>query len=274
MENTTLIHLFCYLLGVHIILSYGCGQSEYRSEAGDCCPMCNLGMVVQKECDGDYSTACELCSTGRTYMDQPNGLKQCFPCKSCHRQKGLYVLSSCTVMRNTQCKVMEGYYCTEFSGGECSSALKHRQCEPGEAIKTPGSEKSDTVCEACPSGFYSPLGIKCTRWTDCSVRDEVQQRAGSAVEDVQCVSKSSRQRYSIIPAAASALILLLLLIIRFIKHKNPEKSHKKRREVNRGDERLWINGSCTGNSSAHTESSVVRLNFFRNGNRETRSAQP
>uniref|UniRef100_W5L5T8 Si:ch211-261n11.8 n=1 Tax=Astyanax mexicanus TaxID=7994 RepID=W5L5T8_ASTMX len=208
----TLLMQQLYLYGVHVILSYGCGQSEYQSEAGECCPMCGLGMVVHIDCHGDYSTACKPCSTGRTFMDQPNGLKQCFPCKSCDSQKGLYVWSSCTVMRNTQCKVMEGYYCTEFLGGECSSALKHRQCEPGETIKTPGSEKSDTVCEACPSGFYSPLGINCTRWTDCSVRDEVQQREGSAVEDVQCVSKASRHRYCIIPAAASALAVLLYTV--------------------------------------------------------------
>lgn len=164
MKSTFLIHQV-YIFGIRFILTYGCSQSEYQSANGDCCPMCNIGMVVLRDCFGDYSTTCKPCSGG-TFMDHPNGLKQCFPCKSCDSQQGLYVLNSCSTMRDTQCEVLVGFYCKEYRGSECRSALKHRQCEPGEAIKTPGNKASDTVCEACPSGFYSLLGINCTRWTE------------------------------------------------------------------------------------------------------------
>uniref|UniRef100_A0A3B1IVD5 Tumor necrosis factor receptor superfamily member 5-like n=1 Tax=Astyanax mexicanus TaxID=7994 RepID=A0A3B1IVD5_ASTMX len=256
--------------------SSACARAEYETGDEECCPMCAPGNRVYRDCTEYTSTTCVPCM-GATFLDAPNGLKECFICMICDPGVGLRVRTACTRTSDTVCEPLPGFYCTEQHRGSCIQAKKHTKCRPGEFIQHMGSEKSDTVCEACSSGFYSPLGINCTRWTDCSVRDEVQQREGSAVEDVQCVSKASRHRYSIIPAAASALILLLLLIILFIKPKNPEKSHKNHREVNRGDKRdcgLSEAVQETVSSSAHTESSVVRLNFFRKGNRETRSAQP
>ncbi|KAL7828796.1 hypothetical protein SRHO_G00324300 [Serrasalmus rhombeus] len=194
------------ICGLQIILSYGCGPSEYQSTAGECCPMCSIGQVVYRDCIGDSSTTCKPCYSG-TFMNQPNGFTKCFQCKICDKEQGLYNLRACTTISNTVCGVLDGYYCKyRDENEECTFPLKHRQCEPGEGIKFPGTKDSDTVCEGCPHGFYSPLGINCTKWTDCSVKDQVKDTEGSSVKDVQCKVKT-RERHGLIAAAAVFLAL-------------------------------------------------------------------
>ncbi|XP_036435335.1 tumor necrosis factor receptor superfamily member 14-like [Colossoma macropomum] len=212
----TLQRIIVYILGVHIILTYGCGPSEYESAAGECCPMCSLGQVVYRDCIGDSSTTCKPCYSG-TFMNQPNGFNRCFQCKTCDKEQGLHNLHACTTISNTVCGVLDGYYCKDRDENkECAFALKHRQCEPGEEIKVPGTKDSDTVCEVCPHGFYSPLGINCTKWTDCSVKDQIKDKEGSSVKDVQCKVKT-RQRHGLI--AAAAFLVLCPAVLYYVNNK-------------------------------------------------------
>ncbi|KAL7884746.1 hypothetical protein AOLI_G00075160 [Acnodon oligacanthus] len=208
-----------YICGLHIILSYGsygCGPSEYQSAAGECCPMCSIGQVVLRDCIGDSSTTCIPCYT-RTFMNQPNGFNKCFQCKICDREQGLYDLYDCTTISNTVCGVLDGYYCKDRDENkDCTFALKHRQCEPGEGIEVPGTKDSDTMCEVCPHGFYSPLGINCTKWTDCSVKDQIKDTEGSSLKDVQCKEKT-RQRHGLI-AAAAAFLALCIAVLYFVNN--------------------------------------------------------
>ncbi|XP_072537623.1 tumor necrosis factor receptor superfamily member 5-like isoform X2 [Salminus brasiliensis] len=220
--GTTFLIPLLNLLGVHVVLTYGCGPSEYRSGAGECCPMCSAGTVVLRDCLGDFSTSCKPCTRG-TFMNNPNGFKNCFQCKSCDSEQGLYVSQMCTETSNTVCDILDGYYCTENPASECSFALKHRHCSPGEEIKAPGTKTLDTVCEACQSGYYSPLGINCIKWTDCSVRNQVQDKEGSSVQDVQCKSKP-RERNGLI---ACTVLSLVLLIVSYVKHRRQVRGGKR-----------------------------------------------
>ncbi|KAL6459130.1 hypothetical protein MHYP_G00326020 [Metynnis hypsauchen] len=199
------------ICGLHIILSCGCGPSEYQSAAGECCPMCSIGQVVYRHCSGDSNTTCRPCRSG-TFMNQSNGFTRCLLCKICDKAKGLYDLHSCTTISNRVCGVLDGCYCKDRENKECTFALKHRQCDPGEGIKVPGTKDSDTECEECPHGFYSPLGINCTKWTDCSVKDQIKDTEGSSVKDVQCKVKT-RERHGLIAAAAAAFLLLCTAVL-------------------------------------------------------------
>ncbi|XP_058245672.1 tumor necrosis factor receptor superfamily member 14-like isoform X3 [Hemibagrus wyckioides] len=156
-----------YIFGTCAALTFGskCGQSEYSSAAEECCPMCAIGSVVLKDCHGDYSTTCKPCSKG-TFMNEPNGLLTCFQCKIC--ENGFYISQDCTTLEDTVCGVLDGYYCMSYSDDkrDCLHAIKHSKCQPGEQIKTPGTKSSDTVCEPCLSGFYSPEGVNCSKWTE------------------------------------------------------------------------------------------------------------
>ncbi|XP_026870157.2 tumor necrosis factor receptor superfamily member 14-like isoform X4 [Electrophorus electricus] len=210
------------VFGVYAVLVYGnnCGQSEYQSASGECCPMCNIGSVVFRDCEGDASTTCIPCGIN-TYMNKPSGLYRCFLCKTCDHVQGLIITQDCTTIQNTVCGILEGYYCKDYGDGECTFALKHRKCQSGQEIKVAGTKNTDTVCEACPSGFYSPLGVNCTKWTDCSVKDEDVDKEGSSVNDVTCKPKR-RERYSLIAA-----VLVAITFVLFFKLKCDSKETKR-----------------------------------------------
>ncbi|KAL7398276.1 hypothetical protein ABVT39_007126 [Epinephelus coioides] len=97
-------------------------------------------------------------------MPQPNGLKKCLPCTSC--DEGLFAKQQCTATSDTVCGVSEGYFCKELRDDTgCSLAQQHTTCESGHRIKTPGTNRTDTECEACQHGFFSEHGVDCTAWT-------------------------------------------------------------------------------------------------------------
>nr|XP_055024933.1 tumor necrosis factor receptor superfamily member 14-like [Misgurnus anguillicaudatus] len=210
--KTTLVKLRVIIRAsvLYILVTFGntCGPSEYKSSKGECCPMCNIGSVVLWECSGDSSTTCIPCSPG-TYMNEPNGLFKCLTCRNCSKSQGLYIQSQCNTIKDTVCDVLDGYHCVDYSNSQCQLAQKHTVCNPGQEIKTPGTKRSDTKCEDCPSGFYSPTGLNCTRWTDCAVKNEIQTETGSSIKDVACTPKS-RSRYGLCIAAVPAAVTFIL----------------------------------------------------------------
>ncbi|KAK2898507.1 hypothetical protein Q8A67_009925 [Cirrhinus molitorella] len=182
--------LFIYASAFYHFLSVGsaCGPSEYKSAYGECCPVCNIGSVVYRDCSEFMSTTCKPCTPG-TFMSKPNGLHQCFTCKHCAESQGLYVQSACTTISDAICDVLDGYHCIDYANSQCRHAEKHSVCRPGQETKTPGTKSSDTVCVDCPLGFYSPSGLNCTKWKDCAARNEKQTENGSPVKDVTCKQK-------------------------------------------------------------------------------------
>lgn len=172
---------------LYIFLPVGntCGPTEFRSSQGECCPKCNIGSVIYRDCSREFNTTCIPCSPG-TFMNEPNGLYKCFRCRKCNETQGIYIQSQCNTMKDTICDVLEGYHCTNYSNSQCLLGQKHSLCKPGQETKAPGTKFSDTVCEDCPYGFYSPSGLKCIRWTDCAAKDKVQTEDGSSVKDVTC----------------------------------------------------------------------------------------
>uniref|UniRef100_A0A3B3T035 TNFR-Cys domain-containing protein n=1 Tax=Paramormyrops kingsleyae TaxID=1676925 RepID=A0A3B3T035_9TELE len=199
------------IFGTFILLSLMavgkmCGPAEYESHDAECCPMCGIGMIVLRDCTSDSSTTCRPC-VDQTYMDEPNGLKRCSQCKICDSGHGLYVLRKCTTFSNTVCDVLDGFYCGALSGdNECSFALKHKSCLPGQQIKTPGSKMRDVECEDCPYGYYSTQGVNCTPWKICNI-DEEKIEDGTKEKDVVCQNLTRRHRY--IPCFVGILFLIL-----------------------------------------------------------------
>ncbi|KAK2898506.1 hypothetical protein Q8A67_009924 [Cirrhinus molitorella] len=210
-DMSTTFMRFLFLLFVLRPFGKACGPSEYKSALGECCPMCNVGSVVHSECRGDLSTTCKPCTPG-TFISEPNGLHNCFTCRNCVESRGLYIQSKCTTMQDTICDVLDGYHCIDYSVSQCSHAQKHSVCKSGQETKTPGTKTSDTVCVDCPHGFYSLSGLNCTKWTDCSARNEIETEHGSSVKDVTCTPKG-RQRYGLtFPIVLTILSCIILYL--------------------------------------------------------------
>ncbi|XP_067250859.1 tumor necrosis factor receptor superfamily member 5-like isoform X1 [Chanodichthys erythropterus] len=164
MKVTSLFYIsgFCSFLA----LGNTCSLSEYKTADGECCPMCSIGTMVLYDCTGDFSTTCKPCIPG-TFMSEPSSLHKCFPCKHCNESQGLYILNKCTTIRDTICDVLDGYHCTEYSNSQCSRAVKHSVCAPGQETKTLGTKTSDTECGNCTFGFSSS-GLNCKKTDACA----------------------------------------------------------------------------------------------------------
>lgn len=266
--KTTLVKLRVIIRAsvLYILVTFGntCGPSEYKSSKGECCPMCNRGSVVYCECSGDSSTTCVPYSPG-TFVNEPNGLDKCFTCRNCSKSQGLYIQSQCNTIKDTVCDVLDGYHCVDYSNSQCHLAQKHTVCNPGQEIKTPGTKRSDTKCEDCPFGFYSPTGQNCTRWTDCAVKNERLKETGSSIKDVTC-TQNSRSRYGFYIAAVTFILCGMCLYLKpwitsfVLKHPipetNPEKSTHQTAEENEDDFHSQPVLSCPS-TEANVASSVT-----------------
>ncbi|XP_027869616.1 tumor necrosis factor receptor superfamily member 14 [Xiphophorus couchianus] len=171
-----------------------CHHTEYPASGGQCCPMCQKGTVVGRDCTAESGTRCVPCATG-TYMNQENGLKRCFSCSTCDPVLGLFAKQDCKSTSDAVCDVLSGFFCKSLTDSTgCSTAEKHSVCKPGERIKQPGTSRHDAVCEACQQGSFSTDGVNCTLWTKCS-ENQTPVQDGSFTANVVCSSGSSRHRY-------------------------------------------------------------------------------
>ncbi|XP_051282418.1 LOW QUALITY PROTEIN: tumor necrosis factor receptor superfamily member 14-like [Dicentrarchus labrax] len=206
-----------------------CGPTEYAASAGLCCPRCNTGTVVIRDCTPQSGTRCSPCKTG-TFMNQPNGLKSCFSCTSCDKSHGLFAQQECTGSRDALCDVLEGYFCRSWADDSgCSSADKHTRCVPGQRVKEAGTSRNDTVCEVCQPGSFSQDGVDCTAWTVCP-ETQVKVKEGSTSSDVVCRS-SSRNYYAYIPLLLSLLTVAGLVTTGRLTMKKDSGSPPNSQEV-------------------------------------------
>ncbi|XP_031650584.1 tumor necrosis factor receptor superfamily member 14 isoform X1 [Oncorhynchus kisutch] len=198
-----------FLIGFNFLHVFGsdCGPAEYKKFDGQCCPMCGKGLVVRRDCTIESSTSCIPCIRG-TFMNEANGLTKCFPCSSCDPGQGVFTQTECKPTSNTVCHVLDGYYCRSYSSNsECSFAVEHTHCSPGQSTKSPGTKTTDTMCEECQHGFYSQYGVNCTAWTDCAAMGRVKTEDGNSRQDVICNKVPPRIHTTLI----APLLLILLL---------------------------------------------------------------
>ncbi|XP_062396530.1 tumor necrosis factor receptor superfamily member 14-like isoform X2 [Sardina pilchardus] len=190
-----------------------CGPAEYKNKDDECCPMCGKGYVVHRDCTEMSSTTCIPC-VGDTYMGEPNGLNKCFKCKTCDFNQGLNTQQKCTTFGDAVCAVLPGYFCGSIQDNECTFGVKHSLCSPGQGVKIPGTERTDTVCEDCKEGYFSRDGANCTEHTNCAVLGEELEEKGSPTKDNKC-RKPQRRRAGLIAVIIILLVLAFPLFLRW-----------------------------------------------------------
>ncbi|CAL8280068.1 unnamed protein product [Boreogadus saida] len=194
----------------------GCRSGEYEPAPGMCCPLCDKGSVVLRDCTDESSTNCRPCESA-TYMDAANGRSQCMSCRPCVAEQGLGTQRECSRVRDSACSVLDGFYCqasNQESG--CSLAEMHTRCTAGQTAAEPGTRTADTVCDDCATGFYSPDGTNCTAWNIC-VDGEVELHEGSRTKDVLCAKAPGRHHYVIIVPVLVATGAVVWLLVRGIR---------------------------------------------------------
>ncbi|XP_040009792.1 tumor necrosis factor receptor superfamily member 14-like [Xiphias gladius] len=188
-----------------------CRAKEYPTRDGHCCPMCQKGTVVRRDCTPQSGTRCSPCENG-TFMNHPNGLNKCFPCSSCVPAHGLFALQKCAATIDTVCGVLIGYFCKSLANNTgCSMAEIHTHCAPGQRIKEPGTRRTDTVCEDCQPGYFSQDGVNCTAWTICS-ETQVKVKEGGPSNDVVCGSASRNHHFLSTPLLLFLSVAVVWLV--------------------------------------------------------------
>ncbi|XP_037391491.1 tumor necrosis factor receptor superfamily member 14-like [Pygocentrus nattereri] len=183
----------------------GCARAEYQRENGECCPMCAPGNRVYRHCTEDTSTTCVPCLDS-TFIDAPNGLRECFSCTVCDPNQGLRVKTPCTQSSDTVCEPLDGYHCTDQHRGGCIHALKHTSCSLGQYIKRKGTASKDAECAECADGTFSNGSLQiCQPHSKCEELGLTEIKAGTHSSDAECGNKT--------PAALIAGIIVAVLIV-------------------------------------------------------------
>ncbi|KAM6909643.1 tumor necrosis factor receptor superfamily member 5 [Xenentodon cancila] len=152
------------------------------------------GNYVQADCTKTETTKCDECRRGY-YTETKNYLTKCNVCKNCSSSNKQRKVADCTAVQDTVCECVSGYYCSTDNCEHCqpvtfcplgqgvvvqatrtndticapceqgtysnvtdfySPCKPYTRCEDyGKRLKTPGTSKTDIVCEkvvfSCPS---------------------------------------------------------------------------------------------------------------------------
>uniref|UniRef100_A0A9J8DE89 TNFR-Cys domain-containing protein n=1 Tax=Cyprinus carpio carpio TaxID=630221 RepID=A0A9J8DE89_CYPCA len=201
-----------------------CARAEYKIDK-QCCPMCSSGNHVRWHCTDDTSTTCVPCPQ-LTFIDEPNGLVECFPCTVCDADRGLRLSEVCTRSSDTVCGPLERFYCIEKQKGSCTLAVQHSECNPGQYIKQAGTGSTDTVCADCTADTYSNGSFSsCLPHTKCEAMGLAETNLGTHSSDSECGNPPTA-----VAIIASSVIVTLILItvvsVLIFKHIRKKKLSK------------------------------------------------
>ncbi|KAK1159563.1 tumor necrosis factor receptor superfamily member 5-like isoform X1 [Acipenser oxyrinchus oxyrinchus] len=224
-----LVEVCCILLLVFVPKISACDDAEYNMN-GECCPMCQAGMRVDRHCTPDSSTSCIPCMDS-TYTEKPNSLDRCRDCKLCDSELGLTVARDCTVFSDTICTCIDGFHCLDSSSSGCKTCQKHRSCSPGQYIKKKGSSIADTECEECPDKTYSDGSLEtCKPHTDC--QSEGLAKPGTPASDAECKQPSAIA--AVIAGTVAGVIALIGALVGALVYKHMHNNKGDNMETEKG----------------------------------------
>ncbi|XP_072464696.1 tumor necrosis factor receptor superfamily member 14-like isoform X2 [Notamacropus eugenii] len=202
-----------------------CMEGEYEVD-GQCCPTCQPGFRVHETCSIMTGTMCVPCDPG-TYTAHHSGLKECLQCKVCDPELGLVTRRKCSPTSNTVCGCSPGHFCVIMKD-VCEMCMPHRVCTTGQYVSSRGTERSNTICEKCQTGTFSPNGTlgQCLPWTNCTTHGLFEEKPGTDTTDALCSSKSDTQRRRFgIPVIVVIILMTIILGMKlFGRKKNQQNS--------------------------------------------------
>ncbi|XP_024915162.1 uncharacterized protein LOC103384730 isoform X3 [Cynoglossus semilaevis] len=129
-------------------------------------------------------------------------------CPKCDPDLGLKTLTPCTVVQDTTCEPLDGFFCINRTENHCTAAQNHTRCQPGQYIRNNGTAATDTECSDCTSGTFSDGTFTvCRPHTQCEHRSLSTVTEGTTSTDAQCGKNN-------VPAVflIGSLILFILIV--------------------------------------------------------------
>ncbi|XP_058414974.1 CD27 antigen isoform X1 [Diceros bicornis minor] len=94
-----------------------CPERHYRAPGELCCPMCEPGTFLVKNCDQHRkATQCHPCTPGVSFSPDHHARPHCESCRHCH--SGL-LIRNCTLSTNAECACPKGWQCKDKECTEC-----------------------------------------------------------------------------------------------------------------------------------------------------------
>ncbi|XP_038659131.1 tumor necrosis factor receptor superfamily member 6B-like [Scyliorhinus canicula] len=147
------------------------------------CEKCPPGTFVKEHCTGVQPTICEHCPDLH-YTQYWNYLQKCRYCNVfCGDHQ--YEKHQCNSTHNRVCECKAGYYL------EFEFCLKHSSCPYGASVIKMGTPYSDTSCEPCTHGHFSPRissSEPCFVHTNCTKEGLEVNVPGNRYHNALCTS--------------------------------------------------------------------------------------
>nr|XP_004668661.2 CD27 antigen [Jaculus jaculus] len=94
-----------------------CPAGHYWAQAELCCPMCEPGTFLVKDCDQHRKAAqCGPCTPGTSFSPDYHARPHCESCRHCN--SGL-LIRNCTITANAECACPKGTRCRDDECTEC-----------------------------------------------------------------------------------------------------------------------------------------------------------
>ncbi|XP_053323553.1 tumor necrosis factor receptor superfamily member 11A [Spea bombifrons] len=217
--------------------NYTCDPETQYEHKGRCCSKCQPGEHMMSRCTSNTDTDCRICGLNE-YTSHWNDDIRCQLHVRCDDGKGLEVLYHGNRTSPRECVCKEGYHL--HTGYDI--CMENTECPPGFGVRFPVQKNQDTVCIACPVGYFSNSSSskeKCEPWTNCTGLGLEEIVPGSNQSDAVCNrSFDVFQNFQVI-------ICISLIVVSVLVTASAVFVCCKKMKSSKADLSKWMNEVCT-----------------------------
>ncbi|MXQ96362.1 hypothetical protein E5288_WYG022877 [Bos mutus] len=208
-----------------------CTSERYYEHLGQCCKKCEPGTYMSSKCTTTSESVCLPCGLDE-YLDTWNEEDKCLLHKVC--DPGVLII-------DRDKPKTSGLFWSQH----CSCSKRNRQ---RKSETFPMQLNKDTVCEPCPSGYFSDTVSAtetCRPWTNCTILGGTEVRHGTDKLDVVCSplpsANPSNEPQVYLP---SLIILLLFMSVALVAAVIFGVYYRKKGKALTANLWHWVNEAC------------------------------
>ncbi|NWQ89743.1 TNR11 factor, partial [Burhinus bistriatus] len=198
---------------------------------------------MSARCTGTSDSVCQPCGPNE-YMDVWNEEDKCLLHKICDQGKALREVNPGNSTFQRQCACTMGYHWNE----DCDCCQRNTICAPGFGVEHPVQQNKDTMCTACPRGYFSKVASstdKCKSWTNCTALGMAEIVPGTDKSDAVCAerkipepSEDGTNRILYVLIVVLVFLALIGIVVFIVYYKNKGKKLT-------ADLQNWANEVCS-----------------------------